>query len=997
MTSVAAASIFNVLSTMFEPGPTAGGKCCEGLKHGAGPDGTVTHLVVSYSSDFGELWRLGAGFVDWLAKGEKTIVLVWDSTPGNGPGGVPLGQLLTPFDWAAAVSLRFEASDESWRLVILDLVSAGDEGCHAVKDFRMFRQGLTTLLPHVSICRRQDVDQLLSMVFAPRHAGAKTDKDFLRRLWLDGLTRESRQEGRHALANIIGPMLLLPELSGNLPETYRVNAQAQALLSLLQVLGVAKPAGGLDPGREPLKDDRGGGHQRGARGEFPVPWWTAEKVRGILVDDMFELGWREVLAAALGAKPEDIETYGTPAELSGFCKGLVTEAGHLRMGGSIHKEGIFSNPNLVLFLDLRLFQPHQRKEEASFVKVLLSLAREAQEDGPNAESLKWPGFSDAELSAVQTWLVDPGQDQHSGRLTALSLLPRLIALVDPFLPIVLFSSTGNRALVKPFEPYGTIITDFEKPRLWGNDPNEAARLGLSGLSRALARAEALVDARRLCYNVFRLGSVAYKTAPFRGMNHLELYVDESGKAGRAGDRDAAKGGIERNRFVISGLLVGYSDCKSGDEGPARLTREMEKPKEIVRKQDKASGKTTTIVLRWWPANEGDPYLFKGRDARKQPLSGAIENVAIDDVAKAFLDVSNGLPLMGLCVEYADSQPVGQGDDFSKEWHADNRYRVLLRTLLELFLFDLLPVLDMKQGTSISIFVATRKRDASEFESGNEAIVDLARRYGFYGAPTYLRTFDEASLRPLVFEVLALRPKDTLNVAMDSVRGFTLLDAHQVRNWDKESGASKLVKNITPKGGVPRHQHYMADILANACREHGKEVQNLEPWEQFFGSGLYDVRDAYLESLLQAERAVSRGERAGGLARLGSVEFPAVSRGASGASLAARRLGIEVEQLLSGEEFLQVAAGLGERLSGKITKVDFASREGVIRYERRGREEFCSFDLLRWASAAIPVLGMDVLFRETGGLRKDRAIRLPGGDIRLLHGVAYWVRPKSVPA
>ncbi len=46
-----------------------------------------------------------------------------------------------------------------------------------------------------------------------------------------------------------------------------------------------------------------------------------------------------------------------------------------------------------------------------------------------------------------------------------TLLPRLLSLLDPTLPIIIFSSTHCTDLISPFRDYGNIITKFRKPIL----------------------------------------------------------------------------------------------------------------------------------------------------------------------------------------------------------------------------------------------------------------------------------------------------------------------------------------------------------------------------------------------------------------------------------------------------------------------------------------------------------------------------------------------------
>ena len=66
---------------------------------------------------------------------------------------------------------------------------------------------------------------------------------------------------------------------------------------------------------------------------------------------------------------------------------------------------------------------------------------------------------------------------ENDRLNGLTLLPRLVALMDPSTPIIIFSSTGKRSMIEKFKGYDNIITCFEKLRVLGyrNVDAESAR------------------------------------------------------------------------------------------------------------------------------------------------------------------------------------------------------------------------------------------------------------------------------------------------------------------------------------------------------------------------------------------------------------------------------------------------------------------------------------------------------------------------------------------
>ena len=74
-------------------------------------------------------------------------------------------------------------------------------------------------------------------------------------------------------------------------------------------------------------------------------------------------------------------------------------------------------------------------EERNFISRLLELAK----------TVSSGEFNSREITAVERYLCskEPNEDYF----VALTLLPRLIAIADPQLPIIVFSSTGQRVIM----------------------------------------------------------------------------------------------------------------------------------------------------------------------------------------------------------------------------------------------------------------------------------------------------------------------------------------------------------------------------------------------------------------------------------------------------------------------------------------------------------------------------------------------------------------------
>src|SRR5262249_15559812 len=129
--------------------------------------------------------------------------------------------------------------------------------------------------------------------------------------------------------------------------------------------------------------------------------------------------------------------------------------------------------------------------------------------GPQLESLTRYGES-----------LDPESDDYSGALT---LLPSVVALLQPWLPIIVFSSTGQRRTLALLDRFANIVTRFQKPRLPFSG-EEAVPEAWYGLNQALRSAERIRRA-----NKFRreLSPAPRPVTTGAKLPHAEVYIDES--------------------------------------------------------------------------------------------------------------------------------------------------------------------------------------------------------------------------------------------------------------------------------------------------------------------------------------------------------------------------------------------------------------------------------------------------------------------------------------
>ena len=459
-------------------------------------------LIVSYREDFDWLWDLPSGLFQWLESGSRTIVLVWDETPHVvGVGEVNILDHVTAFDWVVGLTLTASGAPDAqqWRIVVMDLASQNHTCALSVRLLSLLQQSATPLLPGVKIFTPWTVEEMLRELASPitPHNGLM-DAGLLRCLWAADLANPAFANDRHAIVNLIGPRVLLAGMSKTAMPPSASSPVVHALDQLMRVVGLVTP----NWNRE-------------------LAPWISREVWGpfvdqfVLVDDMSDLGWSDFLRAALGLGNELLE--------------CILE----------HWRGIpYIQKRIVVFLDLRLFARAGFDAELRFYTELVKMASGKLEGTPG---LKWAGFSASELEGI-TKCIDARDfdDYHYGR--ALTLLPRLMALESPSLPIVMFSSTGRKEVVDALKGYQNIITDFEKPRFFGDGSSSVLTETRRRFERALGEALRMARGREACLSLERNVSALREMPP--GGKVAELYFDESGAENEA-------------RFCVGGMALVY--------------------------------------------------------------------------------------------------------------------------------------------------------------------------------------------------------------------------------------------------------------------------------------------------------------------------------------------------------------------------------------------------------------------------------------------------------
>lgn len=138
-------------------------------------------LVCSYADDFDALWELSEAFLDWLASGDRHIVLVRHSDHRK-PDMVRPEDLLTADAWATAVTLavfdRAPSCSSAWRVSVLDFApSRGAEHGSA--------PAFDAQLPHVATVRMPELREWFGNTGSPgsKQPPGPTERVEVERRW----------------------------------------------------------------------------------------------------------------------------------------------------------------------------------------------------------------------------------------------------------------------------------------------------------------------------------------------------------------------------------------------------------------------------------------------------------------------------------------------------------------------------------------------------------------------------------------------------------------------------------------------------------------------------------------------------------------------------------------------------------------------------------------------------------------------------------------------
>lgn len=482
--------------------------------------GSASVRVIDYKEGFSEFWQNGlqseeptiAGEeLDWNEAGVSVMIVGVQPPEQNALpkclAGINVSDHLTALSWVASWRLRHPGA--TTRFAVIGFESADIEGSVPSALATLFSAqgpGVRPFVPRIAFFNRPDLITLMSWLRLDEEMGENIvwpTLPLLRSCVWDGLS--STREQHHSFSNVLGAFLLGAQFHKSDFPSGPFSIQNH-LTALIQSIGVDTESS--EDGAARPRDNR-----------CWVNAAASSLIGGaVLLDDMAEL-WGDFLHGALGfnnTHQQNLLTTGRdfayeiqslPFQLSRF----VDSDAHFLSGDVLIPGPERIGEQFVLFLDLRLFAdpetlPADDARMVAKAKFFKNLADFGLKLLDSPRNLPWVNDNGKALLRKELKRFSPNASEKRSNRSQLqglppeeSLLPRLLSLLDPTLPIIIFSSTHHSHLIDPFRGYGNIITAFRKPILSGmtRDWNDIVDALHSDFSSALEQAASILAARSL--------------------------------------------------------------------------------------------------------------------------------------------------------------------------------------------------------------------------------------------------------------------------------------------------------------------------------------------------------------------------------------------------------------------------------------------------------------------------------------------------------------------
>jgi hypothetical protein len=608
--------------------------------------------------------------------------------------------------------------------------------------------------------------------------------------------------------------------------------------------------------------------------------------------------WAGFVGGALGCTSQDRkllapgrdEFQSTIKSLPGRLTTFLDRGGRYLTTKDLIPTATQPTDRFVLFLDLRLFSDPDMGESFYNDVAALGLRLLATE----TRRLLWLNPTDRE--SLRSELAHYGDSTSSGsRLAPETLLPRLLSLLDPSLPIVIFSSTKRTDLIGPFRSYGNIITSLQKPALQGLTRPWADLLADLGaeLDRTLEHVSAIARVRDDMISFRENAKIALAPLQPASAGHLvEVFFDESEKEIPG---DICVGGI----VVIRELRADGSPVIGDTDVFSRLSA-----------SNSIWGWSSDMPPQFRaPPNYGPPWGFmpKGRELKFRAKEVSADFRQEDGVAlleKMLAAIKAAIGVNGQLIPFAVianrlglptwmKLPAGV-DPADADKLADWTLRSLIAHAIEGIFFHSRAMRGIlnQNGTQVALDLATRRTPVPSLPS-------MVSAFGYY--------YNENCIRK------SIQFEDGLNIAHDVIGAAG-------SGWPNNPTGAKIVRAraVTLSGDfgsgnrpnpldLPKQLHYFADTVAHvALHDRSRVLGKSSSIDAFFDSGwVSDLRlDGDERPRFAALRAWHGGDRVGAfreaarLCRYTSSNGMGIDLNADVADLIDRELsGADIESLL----------------------------------------------------------------------------------------------------
>ena len=621
--------------------------------------------IFDYSSrdDFKKLWKFDV-------PGDR-IVIVWTRTAPD-PDLAPINAVdcLSPLDWAAAYVKQLPSSLESWpHILVIDANPQSHIGVPTLAHFNTLR---SDQLPWLTVLNHPCISDILNWLETESQLGSNPAHERFLRGIRYGLTSGTTDGviDHHSVFNLVAPLILN---HGGVRNGSPGSADhAQALFRLLYSTDATLQDAKFQDLRSKLTSL-----------DSSHTLDLADGVRFALVDDQAEHGWSEWVSwTCAKLLPGSTCQHSTNPE---FLLNCIDSALKERSEGASDARFLLhlftDDASEILLLDLRLFNSQSGDTEERFYARLLQFCRMFQDlSGPedSRTHFAWPGFSKEELDRVEEWYQldahEKADREHGSFIEAIGLLARLIALIDPTFPVIIFSSTSRADIVKRCERYGSIITEFSKPHDLTRSAEEIIRETHGLFLRAVRRAVPMLNLRKWFESSKTRSEEIFNLRPSLTINDesiIEIYIDESGTS-----LDPP--------FTVGGVLLVYPSEKSIYELTSRLKEEN-----LVWGLDETFDYRIGTSLFKIPGKQdrlsSDPYQQPLEAVHQvlEDLGIQVAGIAIQQKGKPDLMLPRGL--------------VGLNEELT-----DLRYFKMLTDILECTIFGLLRAKTCKVSVGINI-------------------------------------------------------------------------------------------------------------------------------------------------------------------------------------------------------------------------------------------------------------------------------------------------------